>query len=154
VPNQPPRFDWTDRAILAALARMLPKGERLSRLVTPGTLLRWHQRLVDRKWTQPPPPGRPPIAAELVALIVRLATESKTWGVVRIQGELRRLGHRAAASTIPKLLRRHRIPPPGKRSAPGCWPSSCSADSSADFFFAATSGSVAVISRAFLTSSP
>jgi hypothetical protein len=53
------------------------------RLVTPGTLLHWHQRLVARKWTQPRSPGRPPIVGDLVALVMRLATENKTWGVVR-----------------------------------------------------------------------
>jgi putative transposase len=56
--------------------------------VTPGTLLRWHQRLVAAKWRQPGPPGRPPVPDELVALIVRLARENARWGVVRIQGEL------------------------------------------------------------------
>ncbi len=113
--NPKPRLGWTDRAILSALTRMLPKTVRASRLVTPGTLLRWHQRLVARKWTQPRSPGRPPIDAELAALIVRLATENKTWGVVRIQGELRRLGHRVAASTTRNILRTHRIPPPRHR---------------------------------------
>jgi transposase InsO family protein len=71
------------------------------------------------KWRQPRPPGRPPVPDELVALILRLARENTRWGVVRIQGELRRLGHRVAASTIRKILRAHRIPPPSGHD--GSW---------------------------------
>jgi hypothetical protein len=66
-------------------------------------------------WRQPKPPGRPPVGEELVALIVRLARENRTWGVVRIHGELRRLGHRVAATTIRKLLRASRVPPSTRR---------------------------------------
>jgi len=108
--NPRPRMSWTDRAVLAALARIMPKGLRARRMVTPGTLLRWHLRLVAARWRQPRAPGRPPVPDELVALIVRLARENTRWGVVRIQGELRRLGNRVAASTIRKILRAHRIP--------------------------------------------
>ena len=74
--NPRPRMSWTDRAVLAALAKIMPKGLRAWRIVTPGTLLRWHRRLVAVKWRQPRPPGRPPIPEELVALIVRLAREN------------------------------------------------------------------------------
>jgi putative transposase len=54
-----PRSDWADRALLAALARLLPAALRAGRLVTPGTLLAWHRRLVAGKWTCPGPPSPP-----------------------------------------------------------------------------------------------
>ncbi|MBS2548548.1 integrase core domain-containing protein [Catenulispora sp. NL8] len=114
--NPKPRIDWTDRALLSAPARVLPKALQAHRMVTPGTLLRWHHRLIANKWHQPKPPGRPPIPDELVALIVRLSTENPSCGTVRIQDELRRLGHRIGASTIRRILRSHTIPPPDQRN--------------------------------------
>ena len=113
--NPRPRLSWTNRAVFAALTRIMPKELRARRIVTPGTLLRWHRRMAAARWRQPRSPGRPPIPDELVALIVRLARENRRWGVVRIQGELRRLGHRVAASTIRRILRAHHIPPPAHR---------------------------------------
>jgi putative transposase len=98
--NPGPRLSWSERAVLAALARILPKELRACRIVTPGTLLRWHRRTAAARWRQPRPPGRPPVPDDLVALIVRLARENRRWGVVRVQGELRRLGYRVAASAI------------------------------------------------------
>ncbi len=97
--NSRPRLDWADRAVLTALIRLLPGRLRMHRLVTPGTVLRWHRRLIARKWTYPHWMGRPPVSPESAALIERLATENNGWGYQRIEGELLKLGHRVSSSS-------------------------------------------------------
>src|SRR5437867_8956056 len=108
--------------------RLAARGQRLGRrilrlvatIVTPDTILRWHRRLIARKWTfAPKRPGRPGIMKEISALIVRMATENPGWGYSRIQGALKNLEHRVARSTVAKVLRDHGIPPAPER--PSSW---------------------------------
>jgi hypothetical protein len=97
--------DWADRAVLAALARLLPAALRAQRLVTPGTLLTWHRHLVARSWTYPNRPGRPGTTREIRDLVLRLAQENPPWGYRRADGELTRLGHHASEATVRRILR-------------------------------------------------
>jgi transposase InsO family protein len=108
------RYRPADQAILAALSRLLPRARWCFFLVTPDTLLRWRRDAAKQKWhwwRKQRGPGRPPLSDELVDLIVRLSRENRTWGCVRIQGELRKLGIRVSATSVRRVLRRSDLGP-------------------------------------------
>jgi putative transposase len=117
-----PRFTPTDRTILAVLSRAFDRRrlDRVMLIVKPATVIGWHRRLVARHWTQPPQPrtGRPATPTEIRRLVLRLDTDNPTWGYRRIHGELRRLGHRIAASTVWKILRDNGREPTPNRTGP------------------------------------
>jgi putative transposase len=114
-----PNLRMVDRALLAAAACHLPRSSRGVRLVTPRTLLRWHQTLVRWKWRQAPgPSGRPPLAVEVRELVLRLARENPRWGHRRICGELRKLGFRVSPTSIRRLLARAKLEPAPRRAGP------------------------------------
>jgi putative transposase len=106
-----PKLDWADRAILAALVRWMPAVLRTHRLVTPGTVLAWYRRLIQRKWTYPNRPGRPRISPEIRELALRLAQENPAWEYRRVHGELSRLGYQVSDATIRRILRARRRKP-------------------------------------------
>jgi transposase InsO family protein len=113
-----PRLQPHDRALLAALSRLLPRRQWSIFMVTPQTLLRWHRRMVRRHWTYPTTPrGRPPLPHKVQTLIVRLAAENPRWGYQRIRGELLRLGCRVSASSIARVLRANDLLPAPRRAA-------------------------------------
>jgi putative transposase len=112
-----PRLEPADRALLAAISRVLPRARWSCFIVTPQTLLRWHRRMVARAWTYPHRgPGRPPLAEDVQQLIVRLATENPRWGYQRIKGELLRLNVQVSATAIRTTLRRHGLDPAPRRA--------------------------------------
>jgi putative transposase len=113
-----PELRMVDRALLAAAASHLPRSSRSVFLVTPRTLLRWHQILVRRKWRQATGErGRPSLPAE-VELVLRLARENLSWGHRRICGELAKLGFRVSATSIRRLLASANLEPAPRRSGP------------------------------------
>jgi hypothetical protein len=101
-------MSWPDRAVLAALARLLPGSylRELRLIISPRTLLRWHADLVRRHWAYPRcGPGRPRTAPAIRALILEMARDNPGWGCRRINGELTGLGYKLAPSTVWQILK-------------------------------------------------
>src|SRR6266508_2360353 len=114
--TQRPRLRQADRLLLTALSRSLPRHAWTVFSVSPRTLLRWHQRLVARRWTYPHRrPGRPTIEGGVQALVLRLARDNPAWGYRRIVGELGGLGVAVSASSVRAILIRHGLPPAPER---------------------------------------
>jgi putative transposase len=115
------RWDYADRLWLAALSRLVSRRRWAEAFpVTPATILRWHRNLVARKWDYASrrKPGRPSTGTSVKALVVRMARENPAWGHRRIQGELARLGHVLAASTVWEILHAAGIDPAPRRAGP------------------------------------
>ena len=123
----PVRYEPADRFWLCALSELIPRHRWANVFpVTPGTLLAWHCRLIASKWDHSARRGRngrPPTVAALRKLVLRLALENPQWGHRRIQGELARLGHSIAPSTVWELLTAAGIDPAPRRTGPS-WRSS------------------------------
>jgi len=113
-----PQLTSSDRVLLAAASRLLPRSSWRSFLVTPATLLRWHRRLVARRWTHQGRNGRPPIDNKIRELVLRLARENPRWGHRRICGELAKLGLEVSPTSIRRLLARAGLDPAPRRQGP------------------------------------
>src|SRR6266542_451356 len=113
-----PEFQPADRSLVAMLSRALPRRRWPVFMGTPATSLLWHRLLFTRKWTQHDSRrGRPPLAEQVVTLILRLARENPRWGDRRIQGELKKLGIHVSASAIRTVLLRNRLRPAPRRAS-------------------------------------
>jgi hypothetical protein len=88
-----PRLNWADRAVFAALVRRLPRALRAHRLVTPDAMLRWHRRLVRKRWTYPNRSGRPPIDDVVAALVARMATENPNFVIEHVTRRAAAMGY-------------------------------------------------------------
>ena len=116
------RYEPTDRAWFAALARLVPRRRWAEVFpVTPAPLLAWHRRLAAKKYdtSKRRKPGRPPTVPGIIRLVVRPAKENPLWGHRRIHGELTKFGVAVAPSTVWEILHAADIDPAPRRSGPG-----------------------------------
>jgi transposase InsO family protein len=120
------RLTDAERKTLAEIGKQLSRQalEEVASIVTPETILAWHRKFVAQKFDgsqQRKPPGRPPIAAELEALVVRLAQENRSWGYDRLAGALQHLGYTISDQTVGNILKRHGILPAPDRKKTTTW---------------------------------
>ncbi len=118
------RFTDEQRIRLAVKAKVLGRCalDELETLVTPDTLLAWHRKLIEQKWTYARKGlGRPRVAQEITDLVLRMARENTSWGYDRIQGALANLGHIVAPNTVKNVLKRHGIEPAPEREKRTSW---------------------------------
>ena len=120
------RLTDAERTTLAEIGKKLGRQalEEVASIVTPDTILTWHRKFVAQKFDgsqQRKPPGRPPIAAELEALVVRMAQENRSWGYDRIAGALQHLGYTISDQTVGNILKRHGILPAPERKQTTTW---------------------------------
>jgi putative transposase len=109
-----PKLRTSDRLFWVALSRMWAGWRQALVIVSPNTVLRWQRRRFREHWTKlsgPPSGGRPPISAELKALVLRMAAANPLWGAPRIHGELLKLGIHVAERTVSRLVPKRRTPP-------------------------------------------
>jgi transposase InsO family protein len=104
-----------DRLFLTAASRLFPRARWNAFVITPATLLRWHKRLVARRWTYTGRRGRRPIRRDVRTLAVRLARENPRWGYQRIVGELKGVGVVVSPTTVRNWLRAAGLGPVGTR---------------------------------------
>ena len=110
-----PAITPIDRVFLTAASRLLPRARWHAFLITPATLLRWHRRLIAKRWTYSDRRGRRPIRRDVRTLVLRLAGENPRWGYQRIVGELKGLGVHVSATTVRTWLREAGVGPVGTR---------------------------------------
>ena len=120
------RLSDPERSTLAEIGKSLGRAalQQVACVAKPDTILAWYRRLMARKFDGSKlrtSPGRPRIAPELEALIVRFARENSGWGYDRIVGALANLGHPVSDQTVGNILRRYRIQPAPKRNQNTTW---------------------------------
>src|SRR5215468_5780487 len=119
------RFTDDQRRRLAARAKGLGRRamSQIATIVTPGTLLAWHRKLIARNYdgSASRSPGRPRTEANIESLVVQMAVENRAWGYTRIVGALLNLGHNLARGTVANILKRNGIEPAPERIRKTTW---------------------------------